>query len=120
MEPRTSTIPEIEFRLQGALSALRDLDERGELPHALKPLLELAPPAGASVHVSLRERESGRPIRPGSAAQSWSSRGCGAWIVYEVASGLGTDGASNRRAMGSGASPLREFVQALDPVEKDP
>ena len=120
MEPRPSTIPEIEFRLQGALSTLRDLDERGELPHALKPLLDLAPPPGASVHVSLRERESGRPIRPGSPAQAWSSRGCGAWIVYEVASGLGSDGAPSRRGNGSGASPLREFVLALDHVEKDP
>ena len=120
MELRPSTIPEIEFELQRALSSLRDIDERGELPQALRPLLELAPPAGASVHVSLRERASGQPIRPGSPAQSWSSRGGGAWIVYEIAEGLGADGPRARNDIQGGTSPLRDFVRALDHVEKDP
>lgn len=120
MEPRPSTIPEIEFELQRALDSLREIDERGELPRALKPLLELAPPVGASVHVSLRHRDSGRPIRPGSPARSWSSRGCGAWIVYEIAAGLGAGGSQTRGAIEGSASPLRDFVLALDHVERDP
>ena len=120
MEFRPSTISEIEFGLQRALSSLRDVDARGDLPAELKPLLELAPPAGASVHVSLRERESGRPVRPGSPAPSWSSRGCGAWIVYELASGLGGGSPRTRGALDAGAGPLRDFIRALDHVEKDP
>lgn len=120
MELRPSTIPEIEFELQRALGSLREIDERGELPRALRPLLELAPPVGASVHVSLRDRESGRPIRPGTPAQAWSARGFGAWIVYEVAAGLGAGAAPPRRPPAGGASPLKEFVLALDHVEKDP
>jgi hypothetical protein len=120
MEPRPSTVPEIEFELQRALCDLREIDERGELPRALKPLLSLAPPAGASVHVSLRERDSGRPIRPGTPTHAWSSRGFGAWIVFELAAGLGTGNSPARNAGGDGVSPMRDFVLALDHVEKDP
>ena len=120
MELRPSTVPEIEFELQRALGRLRDVDARGELPAELRPLLQLAPPAGASVHVSLRERETGRPLRSGSQAQSWSSRGCGAWIVYELAAGLAAGRPQPRGALEGGANPLRDFVRALDRVEKDP
>jgi hypothetical protein len=119
MEPRPSTASEIESELQRALSSLRELEERGILPGELKPLLHLAPPDGASVHVSLRHRDTGRPLRPGP-APSWSARACGAWIVYEVAAGLGTAGPAPVHAADAGGSPLRDFVRALDHVEKDP
>lgn len=120
MELSPRTIPETESALQQALVSLRELEARGELPPALKPLLELAPPVGGSVHVSLRERESGRPVGPEIQAQGWSSRECGAWIVHEVPLELGAGDSRGRGASGRGTGPLREFVLALDRVEKDP
>jgi len=120
MEPHPRSIPEIESALQQALGSLRGLEARGELPPALKPLLELAPPVGGSVHVSLRERDSGRPVGPELQAQGWSSRGCGAWIVHEVPLELSEGDSRHSGASGRSAGPLRDFILALDHVEKDP
>lgn len=120
MESHPRTIPELESALQQALGSLRELEARGELPRALEPLLELAPPVGGSVHVSLRERDSGRPVRAGIQDQGWSSRGRGAWIVHEAPLELGAGDSRGREASGRSAGPLRDFVLALDHVEKDP
>ena len=105
MESRSRTIPDIESALQQALGSLRELEAHGELPRALEPLLELAPPVGGSVHVSLRERGSG---------------GRGAWIVHEPPLELGAGDSRGRGARGRSDGPLRDFVLALDHVEKDP
>ena len=117
MDQRPSTISELEADLQQALASLREIDERGELPSELKPLLLLTPPDGASVHVSLRQRESGRQLRPTGPMQSWSPRACGAWVVYELAQGLS---ASQPRTSEGSGDPLQDFVAALDHVERDP
>lgn len=105
MESHPSRIAEIESALQQALGSLRELEVRGELPRALEPLLELAPPAGGSVHVSLRERGSG---------------GRGAWIVHEPPLEVGAVDSKGRGTSGKSVGPLRDFVLALDHVEKDP
>ena len=120
MDPQPSTISELESELQHSFSVLRELDERGELPRDLKPLLALAPPDGASVHVSLRQRDTGRQLRTSGPVQSWAPRACGVWVVYEVAQGLGgLSGPQPRTIEGSG-NPLLDFISALDHVEKDP
>jgi hypothetical protein len=120
MEPHPSTISELESDLQRCLASLHELDERGALPRELKPLLALAPPDGASVHVSLRQRESGRQLRLAAPAQSWAPRVCGAWVVYELPQvGGGAAGASARPIEGTG-NPLEDFIAALDHVERDP
>jgi hypothetical protein len=120
MHPNVITISELESGLQRSLAALRELEDRGELPEELEPLLALAPPDGASVHVSLRQRDTGRALRGGAAAGSWSPPTCGAWVVYESAEGLrGAAGRDHRSSDGSG-DPLQDFVAALDRVEKDP
>ena len=77
------TIAELEGELATALEALRELEARSALPAELKPLLKLAPPAGGSVHVSLRHREKGRQIRRSFLANSFHPRSCGAWLVFE-------------------------------------
>ena len=120
MDPNPSTISELESELQKSFSALRELDERGALPRELKALLALSPPDGASVHVSLRQRDTGRQLRTSGPFQSWAPRACGAWVVYEVAQGLGgLSGPQPRTIEGSG-NPLLDFISALDHVEKDP
>ena len=59
----SSTIARLESELEDALEALAELGHKSELPAALLPLLALVPPEGASVHVSLRQRDSGRQLR---------------------------------------------------------
>lgn len=114
----TPSIADIESDLEGALECLRDLDRAGRLPHELRPLVYLAPPDGASVHVSLRERESGRQIRRNASRQSFAPRNSGAWIVYEVPqSGAFDDGAA---APAGAGDPLVDFLLSLDQAERDP
>ena len=120
MHPNVITISELESGLQRSLAALRELEERGELPEELKPLLVLAPPDGASVHVSLRHRDTGRALRGGAAAGSWTPPICGAWVVYESAESLKGTGARDHRSSDGSGDPLQDFVAALDRVEKDP
>jgi hypothetical protein len=120
MDPNPSTISDLESELQRSFSSLRELEERGALPRELKALLALAPPDGASVHVSLRQRDTGRQLRTSGPFQSWAPRACGAWVIYEVAQGLGgLSGPQPRTIEGSG-NPLLDFISALDHVEKDP
>src|SRR5689334_10922552 len=78
------TIAGLESGLEDALAALAELEQRSELPAALRPLLALVPPDGASVHVSLRQRESGRQLRRGATREHWQPRACAAWIVFEM------------------------------------
>jgi len=120
MDQHASSISELESELQRSLASLREIDERGELPRALRPLLALAPPDGASVHVSLRQRDSGRQLRLGAPVQSWSPKACGAWVVYEVAQGIGAAAGSVPRSAEGSGNPLQDFIAALDHVEKDP
>jgi hypothetical protein len=120
MDQRPTTISELESDLQRALAALVETNERGDLPGDLKPLLLLAPPDGASVHVSLRQRDSGRQLRLGAPVQSWSQRSCGVWVVYEVAPGPGGVGSPQLRGSDGSGDPMQDFISALDRVEKDP
>ena len=108
------TISRLETDLQDALGALAELEARAELPAALRPLLALAPPAGGSVHVSLRQRESGRQLRRGASREQWIPRQCAAWIVFEMAQ----PGLAPRTE--SSGDPLTDFVIALDHAERDP
>lgn len=111
-EPQT--IGELESDLEDALSELAELESRGELPAELRPLLWLAPPDGASVHVSLRQRDSGRHWKRQSALGEWKEKGGGAWIVFESPE-LGL----TPRAESTGV-PLDDFILALDQAERDP
>ena len=120
MDPHPSTISDLESELQRSFSVLRELDERGALPRELKALLALAPPDGASVHVSLRQRDTGRQLRTSGPSQSWAPRACGVWVVYEVAQGLGGLGGPQPRTIEGSGTPLLDFISALDHVEKDP
>jgi len=110
----STTIAGLESELEDALDALAELDRQSELPAALRPLLALLPPDGASVHVSLRQRESGRQLRRSATREHWQPRLCAAWIVYEMPlAGLAP------RTESSG-DPLTDFVVALDHAERDP
>jgi len=110
----STTIAGLESELEDALDALAELDRQSELPAALRPLLALLPPDGASVHVSLRQRESGRQLRRSATREQWQPRLCAAWIVYEMPlAGLAP------RTESSG-DPLTDFVVALDHAERDP
>jgi|688.fasta_scaffold04767_9 hypothetical protein len=109
-----ATIAQLEFELQGALEALRDLERQGKLPPALTPLVYLAPQDGASVHISLRARETGRQLRRNQPLESFQPRSSAVWVVYEVPQqeSLQTD-------PGTG-EPMVDFVLALDHAERDP
>jgi hypothetical protein len=120
MDPNPSTISELESELQKSFVVLRELEERGELPRELKSLLALAPPDGASVHVSLRQRDTGRQLRTSGPVQAWTPRACGVWVIYEVAQGLGGIGGPQPRTIEGSGNPLLDFISALDHVEKDP
>ena len=106
------TVATFESDLEHALESLREIDARGRLPNELRPLLLLAPSEGASVHVSLRQRESGRRIPRGAPGEAWSHRSSAAWIVFEVAQ-PGEAGAGDE-------DPMAEFLLALDHAERDP
>ncbi|MBK7644587.1 MAG: hypothetical protein IPJ19_16335 [Planctomycetes bacterium] len=110
----SQTISALELELENALEALAELDQRSELPPALRPLLALVPPEGASVHISLRQRASGRQLRRGAPRQEWRPQVCGAWVVYEAPQ----PGILPRSE--SSGSPLADFVLALDHAERDP
>ena len=107
------TISDLEADLQEALDALGAYERRGELPNDLRPLLLLAPPEGASVHVSLRHRDSMRQIRRTLAERTFEPRTCGAWIVFELA----PEGVAET---GGQVDYMREFVLALDRAQRDP
>ncbi len=111
------TIAELEAELATALEALRELEARAALPAELKPLLKLAPPAGGSVHVSLRHREKGRQIRRSFLANSFHSRSCGAWLVYE---GPLEEKDGDEKEIESSGRPLEDLVRALALAEAEP
>jgi len=110
-------IADLEADVEAALAALRELDGRGRLPRELRALLQLAPPEGTSVHVSLRERDGGRQLRPGAPARNFSYRHCGVWVVFEVPQILHAEPAARHA---SAADALVDFVFALDQAEHDP
>ena len=110
----SQTISGLETELQDALEALAELERRSELPRELRALLALAPPDGASVHVSLRQRETGRQLRRSSSRAEFQPRQCAAWIVFELA-----QSGQSSRIEGSG-DPLTDFVLALEHAERDP
>jgi hypothetical protein len=116
-EPETfpGTISDLETDLEDALIALVEYERRGELPPELRPLLALTPPEGASVHVSLRHRESLRQIRRTLDEKCFDARTCGAWIVFELA-----PADTERRDHDETGDYMREFVLALDRAERDP
>lgn len=113
-----ATVADLESDIEAALAHLRVLDERGTLPRELRAMLMLAPPEGTSVHVSLRERDGGRHLRPTTPARNFSHRHCAAWIVYEVPQVIPSDSPSDPRQSLAGA--LEEFVVALDHAEHEP
>lgn len=115
------TIADIESDLERALESLRELDQRGRLPQELRPLLYISPPDGASVHVSLRQRENSHQIRRASFAHHWTPRNSGAWIVFEVPqSGLADHGERSVESSEGSGDPLQDFILALDQAEHEP
>jgi hypothetical protein len=116
----TTTISDVEAGIERALEEVRMLDQRGRLPQELKPLVHLAPPEGASVHVSLRKRESSRPIRRAAPADSFVQRLCGAWIVYEMPTALDAQDPGDKPDRSESGNPLEDFIAALDRAERDP
>ncbi len=108
------TIARLESELEDALAALAELGHRSEFPAALRPLLALVPPEGASVHVSLRQRDSGRQLRRSAPRAEWQPRQCAVWIVFEMPQ----PGRAPRTE--SSGDPLTDFVLALDHAERDP
>ncbi len=110
----SSTIARLESELEDALAALAELGRSSELPSELRPLLALVPPEGASVHVSLRSRDSGRQLRRSAQRSEWQPRSCAAWIVFELPQ------AGRAPRTESSGDPLTDFVVALDHAERDP
>lgn len=108
-----TTIADLESGLQRALECVRDLEREGRLPDELRPLLCLCPAEGASVHVSLRDRDKAHQLRRGFAAQAFAQRSCGAWIVFEVPHDDWQGGAQADR-------PFEDFVRVLDLAEREP
>src|SRR5262249_26324205 len=78
------TVADLEHDLENAFDHVRELEQRGQLPHELRPLLLLAPVEGTSVHGSPRHRDMGRQIRRTYGAQAFDQRDGAAWIVFEV------------------------------------
>lgn len=113
----TKTVAELESDLATALEALRELEARGALPAELKPLLKLAPPAGGSVHVSLRHREKGRQIRRTFLGAAFQQKTCGAWLVYEAPLDERDGEEKNLETSGS---PMEDLVRALALAEAEP
>jgi hypothetical protein len=118
MDPRTTTVADIESDLQTALESLRELDSRGRLPQELRPLLLLSPMEGSSVHVSLRHRDKARQIRRGYGAHAFTQRTCGVWIVYEVPHNEWSD--EDERGQEPAHAPFEDFVRALHQAESEP
>ena len=116
-DPQPS-ISDLEADLEDAFAALQDFERRGELPDELRPLLALTPPEGASLHVSLRHRDTMRQIRRTLDERKFEPRTCGALIVFELAPDGVVDEA--RGTKGGANEYLREFVLALDRAESDP
>lgn len=117
-EDSHGTIADLEADIEDALDALADLDRRGRLPRELRALLALTAPPGASVHVSLRHRDTQRQIRRNAAENHYVQGACGVWVVFE----LPPD--EVREAPPSVAlepeAVLDEFIRALDRAEHDP
>ena len=108
------TISQLEADLESCLEELRALERRGELPAGLRSLLALAPPEGASVHVSLRLRENGRRLRRGAPVREWHLQSGAVWIVYEFGP------VEEARQREPSVEPLDEFILALDHAEREP
>lgn len=109
-----TTIAHLESDLQSALEALRELDRQGQLAAELRPLLWIAPPDGSSVHVSLRQRESGRQLRRALGVDAWVPRHSAVWVVYEVPQ---NESPAHDPSTGE---PMTDFILALDHAERDP
>lgn len=109
-----ASIAQLEFEVQSALESLRELDRHGKLPPTLVPLLHLAPPDGASVHVSLRARETGRQLRRNQPIEAFQPRSSAVWVVYEVPQ------QESMQTDPSTGEPMVDFVLALDHAERDP
>lgn len=117
-EDTHGTIADLEADIEDALDALADLDRRGRLPRELRALLALTAPPGASVHVSLRHRDTQRQIRRNAAEEHYAQGSCGAWVVFELPP-------DEVRELPPSVSlqpeeVLDEFIRALDRAERDP
>lgn len=114
----SGTIADLEADIEDALDALLELERRGRLPQELRALLALTPPEGASVHVSLRQRDTLRQIRRSATENHYAQANCGAWIVFELAPDEVHEGPP-----GEAREPndvLDDFIRALDRAERDP
>jgi hypothetical protein len=127
MPDNPMTVADLEHDLENALDHVRELEQRGQLPDELRPLLLLAPVEGTSVHVSLRHRDMGRQIRRSYGAQAFDQRDGAAWIVFEVPRpdreeprGRFDERDAGDRMRDGGGDPFDEFIRALDEAEKQP
>lgn len=139
------TIAEVQAEIERALECLPSL--ANQLPPALRPLLSLAAPNGARVHVSLRhgDLKKNRQIKSTAPADSWSPETDFAAISFEEVSATEPESppvtvASAKAGIESGATPsmaeppaaperspatqpedpVRELVLALAKAERDP
>ncbi len=76
------TVQEAQSAIEAALAGLRDL--ASQLPEALKPLLQLAPPKGARVQVSLRHLKKDRQVKRSAPLHSWRADSGTVSISYEL------------------------------------
>ncbi len=131
MSDSEPTIADLEHDLENALSHLRELDSRGELPDELRALLLLSPVEGTSLHISLRHRDHARQIRRTYGAHAFDQKDGAVWIVFEAPPVEARGGereqrferefdrGHERRPQGR-AEPLEDFVRALDDAENQP
>ncbi len=117
-EDSSGTIADLEADIEDALDALIDLERRGRLPQELRALLALTPPEGASVHVSLRQRDTLRQIRRNATENHYAQASCGAWIVFELPPDEVREGPTG--AAREPGDVLDDFIRALDRAERDP
>ncbi len=131
MHDNPLTVSDLEHDLENAFDHVRDLEQRGQLPDELRPLLLLAPVDGTSVHVSLRHRDMGRQIRRTHGAQAFDQRDGAAWIVFEAPrpdlefSRERFDEREREQEYGGGGGndgdeAFDEFIRALDEAENQP
>lgn len=127
MDSNPVTVADLEHDLENALDHVRALDQHGDLPPELRPLLLLAPVEGSSVHVSLRHRDMARQIRRNYGAHAFNQRDGAVWIVFEAPHPDRPAPRERRDEMrlesadhGSGANPFDEFIHALDEAENQP
>jgi hypothetical protein len=121
------TILAVQSELEAALQSLPSLLH--QLPDALKPLANLAPPKGVRAQVSLRHAGTNRQVKRNAPVDAWSPESGLVAISYDASAGEETSPQpsppdAGREMTPSPASPaedpVRDLVLALADAENDP